>query len=256
MIKRFSTAIVRCPCREMVHGLTTADLGIPDFKLASEQHQNYMNALKKCGLQIDVLNSDSRFPDSVFIEDVAVCTKECAIIANPAITARNGEKDGMTEILSAYYRDVEVVRFPGTMEAGDVMMVGNHFFIGISERTNCEGAGQLINILERYGMTGSMVPLKEMLHLKTGVSYLEENNLLVFGEFIDYPDFNKFNRIEVPAMEGYAANSLWINNTVLVPEGFPETRAKIEKAGYPVIGLDVSEFRKLDGGLSCLSLRF
>ncbi|MFA5816739.1 MAG: hypothetical protein WC865_14085 [Bacteroidales bacterium] len=101
-----------------------------------------------------------------------------------------------------------------------------------------------------------MVPLKTVLHLKTGVSWLEQNNLLVCGEFIDHPDFKKFNRIEVPVHEAYAANSLWINGIVLVPKGHPEIHTKIEKAGYPTIEIDVSEFQKLDGGLSCLSLRF
>jgi len=105
-------------------------------------------------------------------------------------------------------------------------------------------------------MTGSKVPLNKMLHLKSGVSYLENNNLLVCGEFIENKVFESFNRIIVEKDESYAANSLWINEYVLVPEGFPKTREKIEKAGYKTITLDVSEFRKVDGGLSCLSLRF
>ena len=136
------------------------------------------------------------------------------------------------------------------------MMVGEHFYIGISQRTNNQGAKQLIEILERYDMTGSTVPLKEMLHLKSGLSYLEQNKLLISGEFMNHPAFADFQRIEVDPGEAYAANSLWVNSTVLVPEGYPLTRDKIEQAGYPTLTLDVSEFRKLDGGLSCLSLRF
>jgi dimethylargininase len=135
-------------------------------------------------------------------------------------------------------------------------MVGNHFYIGNSERTNREGADQLIRILEKQGMTGSVVPLKEMLHLKSGLSYLEENRLLISGEFINQPTFDGFQKIEVGPDESYAANSLWINSKVLVPAGFPKTLKKIEQAGYKTIVLDVSEFQKLDGGLSCLSLRF
>ena len=145
---------------------------------------------------------------------------------------------------------------PATLEAGDVMMAGNHFFIGISGRTNSDGADQLIKILNKYELTGSKVPLKKMLHLKSGVSYLENNNLLVCGEFNENKIFESFNRIKVDDDESYAANSLWINERVLVPEGFPRTKEKIEKAGYETITLNVSEFRKVDGGLSCLSLRF
>ena len=135
-------------------------------------------------------------------------------------------------------------------------MAGNHYFIGVSGRTNIEGADQLIKILEKYRMTGSKVHLEKMLHLKSGVSYLGNNNILVSGEFINNKIFEKYNRIIVDEKESYAANSLWINGKVMVPQGFPSTKYKIEKAGYETIVLDVSEFRKVDGGLSCLSLRF
>jgi len=256
MVRTFTRAIVRKPCPEIVHGITSANLGKPDFGRVMEQHQDYVEALEQCGFRVIVLISDSRFPDSAFIEDVALYTSACAIITNPGVVSRKGEKDGMREVLSEFYQDIEEIRSPGTLEAGDVMMVDAHVYIGISKRTNRDGAEQLIGILDKYGLTGSTVPLKTVLHLKTGVSYLEQNNLLVCGEFIDCKDFDPFNRIEVPAYESYAANSLWINGTVLVPKGFPVTLAKIEKAGYPIIEMDVSEFQKLDGGLSCLSLRF
>jgi len=162
----------------------------------------------------------------------------------------------MEAVLQSYYKHIESIEAPGTLDAGDVMMVGKHFYIGISERTNAPGADQLIGILERYGLSGSKVPLYEMLHLKSGLSYLEQNTLLISGEFINHSAFADFQKIEVDPEEGYAANSLWVNSTVLVPEGFPKTRKKIEQAGYRTKVLDVSEFRKLDGGLSCLSLRF
>jgi dimethylargininase len=114
----------------------------------------------------------------------------------------------------------------------------------------------MIRILQKNGMTGLKVPLKKMLHLKSGVSYLSNNLLLVCGEFKDEKQFTGFRRIEVDEEESYAANSLWVNGRVLVPEGFPKTRQKIEDAGLRTIAIDVSEFRKVDGGLSCLSLRF
>jgi len=143
-----------------------------------------------------------------------------------------------------------------TLEAGDVMMAGRHFYIGISDRTNHQGADQMIHILERYRMTGEKIEINQLLHLKSGMSYLEDNNLLVQNGSLNHPAFYKFRKIKTGADEDYAANSLWVNGTVLVPAGFPITRNNIEQAGYPTITLDVSEFEKLDGGLSCLSLRF
>jgi dimethylargininase len=136
------------------------------------------------------------------------------------------------------------------------MMVESHFFIGVSRRTNNQGADQLIEILRSYGYTSSKITLSMILHLKSGASYIENNNMLVTGELVDRKEFATFNRIIVAEDENYAANSLWINGIVLVPQGFPKTRIQIEKAGYETLILDVSEFRKLDGGLSCLSLRF
>jgi dimethylargininase len=162
----------------------------------------------------------------------------------------------MKSVLRSYFREVDSIQAPGSLDAGDVMMVGRHFFIGISDRSNPEGADQLIALLKKHGRSGQKVHLKEMLHLKSGVSYLEHNTLLVSGEFIPHPAFRNFQRIEVDPREAYAANSLWINDRVLVPKGFPLTREKIRRAGYETMLVDVSEFQKLDGGLSCLSLRF
>jgi len=252
----FKNAIVRKPCPEMIKGLSSASLGKPDYDLAQDQHARYVDALRSCGLEVTVLDADSRFPDSTFVEDVALCTPVCAIVTNPGAPSRNGEIREILPVLHSCYDHVESITSPGTLDAGDVMMVGKHYYIGISERTNAQGADQLIRILEEYGMTGSRVPLHAMLHLKSGVSYLEQNKLLVTGEFTDHPAFAKFDRIAVDPGESYAANSLWVNDTVLVPAGFPRTLELIQQAGYRTLMLDVSEFQKLDGGLSCLSLRF
>jgi dimethylargininase len=254
--KRFHNAVVRIPCPETVNGLSTANLGKPDLEKALRQHSKYNEVLKNCGLVVKVLGPDNRFPDSVFIEDVALCTPACAIISNPGAPTRRGEISGIRQVLQEFYTDIGEIVSPGTLEAGDVMMVSTHYFIGISGRTNTTGADQLIGILKSHGYSGSKVPLKMALHLKSCTSYIENNNMLVTGEFRDRKEFAGFNRIVVDDDEKYAANSLWINGKVLVPEGFPKTRSKIDKAGYETIVLDVSEFRKLDGGLSCLSLRF
>ena len=252
----FSHAIVRKPGRSMIKGLTNANLGVPDYYNALAQHEFYVGALKHCGLMVEELEADENFPDSTFVEDVALLTPYCAIITNPGAPSRSGETIEIWKVVQKYYSDIEQIMSPGTVEAGDIMMVGSHFYIGLSERTNLNGATQVIGILNKYGMTGSTVELKKVLHLKTGLAYLENNNLVVSGEFLSNPEFEKFNIIEIPEKESYAANSVWINDSVLIPKGYPTASQKIRDAGYPIIEVDVSEFRKLEGGLSCLSLRF
>jgi dimethylargininase len=253
---KFTNAIVRKPCPGMEHGITSANLGKPDYEKALMQHANYVCVLKECGLNVTVLEALKDYPDSTFIEDVALCTSKFALITNPGAKERNGEKSFIREPLQKFFSIIEEINSPGTLDAGDVMMAGNHFYIGISERTNHEGAEQLINLLKKYGMTGTKVPLSTMLHLKTGLSYLEKNNLLVSGEFINNPAFKNFSRIIVDEKESYSANSLWLNGKAIVPKGHPKTKVQIESEGYTTIEIDVSEFQKLDGGLSCLSLRF
>ena len=253
---KFKHAIVKRPCPDMINGLSFSHPGKPDYLNALDQHAKYTEALHYCGLSVKILEADNLFPDSTFIEDVALCTSQCAVITNPGAPSRRGEISGIRQVLSEFYHNIGEIISPGTLEAGDVMMVSDHYFIGISERTNENGADQLIDILNRYGYAGSKIRLNQMLHLKSGISYLENNNLVLSGELAYRKEFIGFNRIMVEREESYAANSLWINGKVLVPLGFPKTRAQIEKAGYETIAIDVSEFRKLDGGLSCLSLRF
>lgn len=252
----FKKAIVRKPCRNLVYGLTTANLGKPDYNSALKQHLEYIEALKECGLEVTVLEADEKYPDSVFIEDTALLTPHCAVIANPASHSRHGEIIELGQVIENVYPIVETISTPGTLEGGDVMMACSHFYIGLSERTNLFGANQLIGILAKYGLICSTVNVENALHLKSGVSYLENNNLLAASGFKNIPEFQKYNLILVDDDESYAANSLWLNDKVLVPKGFPKTKKKIEQAGYLTIEVDVSEFRKLDGGLSCLSLRY
>lgn len=252
----FSRAWARVPGKSMINGLTSAGLGLPDYQLALTQHTAYIDALKHCGVEVLVLPPDEKYPDSTFIEDVALLTKSCAIITNPGAPSRKGEITGIKNMLQKYYFNIEEVEHPGTVEAGDIMMVGTHFYIGLSGRTNEHGAQQVISFLEKYGMTGSTVNLEKVLHLKTGVSYLEHNNLVASGEFLSKPEFQKFNLLKIEEDESYAANCIWVNHKVIIPKGYPKAKKTIENVGYEIIEVDVSEFRKLDGGLSCLSLRF
>ena len=252
----FKNVIVKKPCSSMIDGLSSANLGKPNFQLAMQQHEVYIETLKKCGVSVTVLEADENYPDSCFIEDVALLTKECAIITRPGATSRRGEIVGLRETLEKFYKNIENIEAPGTIEAGDIMMVGNHFYIGLSARTNEDGAKQMIRILNKYGLSGSMVTLEKVLHLKTGLAYLENNNLLVAGEFVHSPIFSSFNKIVIDERESYSANCIWLNGHVIVPLGYENTKKAIEDLGYIVHEVDTSEFRKLDGGLSCLSLRF
>jgi dimethylargininase len=255
----FKNVIVRRPCKAVCDGITSApELGKPDYEKALQQHDAYIEALKQCGVEVTVLPALDEYPDSCFVEDTCVLTRECAIMDNPGAGTRNGEAAEMEPTIRQFFPEdrIEHIVAPGTLEGGDVMMVGDHFYVGRSARTNEEGIRQFIAILEKYGLSGSEVPLEHVLHLKTGVNYIENNNMLVSGEFVEKPDFADFNKIEIPEDEAYAANCIWMNGTVIVPEGYPAVLAAVQNAGYKTLVVDTSEYRKIDGGLSCLSLRF
>lgn len=256
---RFTNVIVRRPSRSLIDGITSApELGKPDYEKALAQHDAYIEALKCCGVEVKVLSALENYPDSCFVEDTAVITRCGAIIDNPGAPSRNGEAVEIEPVIREYFDEEHIAYIvsPGTLEGGDVMMVGDHFFVGRSARTNEEGIRQFLDILESWGLSGSEVPLEHVLHLKTGVNYLENGNMLVSGEFVTKPDFQEYHLVEIPESEAYAANCIWVNGTVIVPEGYPTVLKAVQDLGYPTITVDTSEYRKLDGGLSCLSLRF
>ena len=254
----FKNVIVRRPSRSLINGITSApELGKPDYEKAMQQHDDYIAALKYCGVNVTLLPAMEEYPDSCFVEDVAVVTEKCAIITNPGAPTRNGEKAYIVDAIKQFYPEERIHYITeGTIEGGDVMMVGTHFYVGMSERTNEAGFKQFARYLAQYGMTATPVTMREMLHLKTGAVYLSDGNLLAAGEFLDSEVFEAFHRIEVPEDEAYAANSLWMNGKVIVPAGYPRMESIIRGLGYEVVIVDTSEYRKIDGGLSCLSLRF
>jgi dimethylargininase len=252
----YTRAIVRTPGRSVVNGVTTADLGKPEYHKALDQHEKYVEALQSCGLEVKVIPADEDYPDSTFVEDCAVLTENCAIIGKLGVNSRKGEEATVEEVLRKNFSNVAKIREPGTLEGGDVLRVGNHFYIGITRRTNVDGAEQLISILADLGYTASMVPVTRALHLKTGVAYLGGNNIVLAGELVSNPAFADLKAIVLDGGESYAANCIRVNDYVLVPAGYRKSRGKIEDVGYSVIEIDVSEFRKIDGGVSCLSLRY
>jgi dimethylargininase len=251
----FTNAIVRRPGPEFGQGITTAELGVPDYDLALEQHARYCEALERCGLDLVVLESDPAYPDCPFVEDTAVVTEHVAVIARPGAGRRRGEELAVAGILSAY-RPIEHIESPGTLDGGDVLQMGKRFFVGLSARTNFEGARQIGSILTRHRYSVMVIPVGDMLHLKSGVNHAGGDALAVSGDLAELDVFSGFDLVSVPEEESYAANCLFVNGRLLVAKGFPRALAAFERLGREIIELDVSEFRKMDGGLTCLSIRF
>jgi len=251
----FSHAIARKPGADFALGITTRDLGPPDYDLMLAQHETYVQTLAYQGLDITILEPLPNFPDAYFVEDTAIITPQVAVITRPGAKSRQGEEDSIESALSSY-RPTLRIQPPGTVDGGDVLMDGNHFFIGISKRTNQDGAAQLGKILERFGYTWTAIQVRTGLHLKSSLSLVSPNTLLVTTKTSQHPAFEGYDKIILDQDEELAANTLCINNGLIIPHGFPGTRAKLEKLGLNLIELDMSEARKMDGGLSCMSLRF
>lgn len=251
----FTHAITRQPVKELAAGITTSTLGPPDYIKALDQFNAYVNALKQCGLSVTVLDPLDGYPDAHFVEDAAVVTPDIAVITNPGAASRKGEVPSIAVALQPF-RKIVWVQPPGTIDGGDVLMVGRHFFIGLSDRTNEQGARQLGEALTGFGSTWTPVPVAAGLHFKSSVNAVSTDTLLTTQPFAEHPALAGFNRIVISPQEEYAGNSLLVNGHLIMPAGFPDTRKKLETLGKPIIELDTSEFRKMDGGLTCLSLRF
>jgi dimethylargininase len=252
-------AIVRPPGANFADGLTTSQLGAPDVELAQSQHQAYCRALEECGLELTRLAADLQHSDSTFVEDTAVLAQHSAILTHPGAVSRRGEVAEIRDTMRRFYDVLHQIEPPGTLDGGDVCEAGSHFFIGISHRTNEEGARQLAQLLAAEEFTSSTVDIRNMnsiLHLKSGIAYLDRNDLVVMGELAAREEFVGYTLITVPATESYACNCVLVNDRVLIPTGFPLLESELTRQGYTPLPLDMSEFRKMDGGLSCLSLRF
>jgi len=247
-------AILRRPGADFADGITTAIVGPPDHARMLAQHAAYANALRALGLAVEVLDPLPGFPDAYFLEDVAVVVPEIAIVARPGASSRRGETDAIGPVLTRY-REVARLVSPATLDGGDVLIAGRDVFVGLSARTTAEGAGQLARLLEPYAYRVRTVPVTAGLHLKSSMSWLDGETLLVSERFANVPELRGYRRIVVGAGEQAACNTLLVNGTVLMPAGFPAVRHKLDVTALPVVELDVSEARKMDGGLSCMSLR-
>lgn len=256
----FKHAIVRTPGQSVIDGIDDyAQLGKPTYKVALQEHADYIQALTTIGVNVTTLPPLETMPDSCFVEDPAVVsTGKFAVITNPAKSSRNSERDKILPAINDIYDGDHIfyINAPATMEGGDVMQVDDTIYVGLSARTNQMGIDQFTKIAEPFGYTVIAVPVTQVLHLKTGVTYMGHNKLLVSGEFIDAPIFATFDQLKVPTEEAYAVNCIANGDTVLMPTGFPQVKALLADAGFKTIDTNMSEFEKIDGGLTCLSLRY
>lgn len=248
-------AIVRTPAPTIADGLTTAGLGRPDHRRMLEQHAAYVGALVALGIEVETLEPLADFPDAHFVEDVALVLPELAVITRPGATQRRGEAAAIEAAL-AHHRPLRRIEAPATLDGGDVLDAGGHFFIGLSRRTDERGAEQLASILAEAGYGSTTVPVAAGLHLKSGVSWIGGRRLIVTAELALTGRFADRELTVVDRDDEYACNVVFVNGTVVMPAGFPRVRARLAELGLPTVELDASETRKMDGGLTCLSLRF
>ncbi len=256
---KFKRAIVRQPGKNFANGLTSSGLGIAHFRDNLSPARGLLLALEQCGLELRRLEPDENYPDGTFVEDTAVLTAECAVLTRPGAASRQGESGLMLPVLESFYEQIYTITAPGSLEGGDICQADHRFLIGVSERTNPEGARQLAGFLKRHGYISSMIDTRVipgLLHLKSGIAYLGDGNLAVIPALADHPDLQEYKKILVREEEGYAANCVRVNDNVLAAAGFPLFHESLLLRGYRVLALEVSEFQKMDGGLSCLSLRF
>lgn len=253
----YTHMIVRTPSKSMIKGLRRDFTGEPDYELALKQHQAYIDALESLGMVVDVLPPLEEYPDACFVEDVAVVTEKMAIVTNPGAESRNGEKEHIVEALKKYYPEDKIHYITeGFVEGGDIVRVDDHFYLGDTERSNEAGRKQFIEIVKQYGFTGSVEPTTSGLHIGCDMMYIKNNNLVITGDLLNNPVFDKYNKVIASEEEAYAANVAWINGTVLMAQGYPKLEKQIKDLGYDVIAIDNSEFKKIDGSITCLSLRF
>ena len=269
----FSKAIVRPPAPNFAEGLTSAGLGAPDFRRALEQHEAYCAALERCGLTLIRLDADPDYPDSCFVEDTAVVIPEfafqCArvptptrvVLTRPGAASRTGEVASMRAALeqTAPELAIEEIQPPGTLDGGDICEAGEHYFIGVSQRTNETGAEQLAQFVIEHGYTAGFVDIRgnnSLLHLKSGLAYLGDNRLVVAEALAGLKEFDEYEVVPVPRGAEYAANCVRVNEYVLVAAGYDQFEEKLRSLGYQTLALNMSEFQKMDGGLSCLSVRW
>jgi dimethylargininase len=232
------------------------DRGAPDADLFRKEHSAYVSTLQYLGLEVTILPALEEFPDSVFIEDTALCLPEGAIILRPGAVSRRGEARCSAVALQQMGLELKEISAPGTVDGGDVLITGSIVLVGLSARTNQAGFESLSEILAGWGYRARAVRTPaDVLHFKSDCNILNDNLLLCTSRLAGDRDLADFSILAVPPGEEAAANSIRVNDAVLVPQGFPETAKLLEGAGFDIVLVKTSQAALVDGGLSCMSLR-
>ena len=235
--------------------LSFVDRAPIDLARAHEQHRAYQRALAALGCEVRELPAEPAFPDAVFVEDVAVVVDEVAVMTRPGAESRRGEGPSVARAL-ADYRELRAIEAPGTLDGGDVLRIGKRVFVGESARSNADGIAQLRAILGEYGYSVHGVAIRGCLHLKSAVTALADDTVLLQPAWVDREAFADYRIIEVDPAEEHAANVLRIGDRVISPACFPCTHERIRAAGIEVVAVDVSELQKAEGAVTCCSLVF
>lgn len=248
VVREVSAALAQCE-------LTHVDRAPIDMALARDQHRAYCDTLARMGCEIVALPAQDALPDSVFVEDVALMLDEVAIGTRPGAASRRAEVDSVLPTLAAE-RDVLRLEAPGTLDGGDVLRLGRTLYVGQSSRSSEAGVAQLRSLVAPFGYAVVSVPIRGCLHLKSAVTQVAPDTLLVQPAWVDATAFGAWRHILVDPSEEHAANALMIGGAVLYPAAFPRTRARLEAAGIEVHAVDVSELQKAEGAVTCCSLVF
>jgi dimethylargininase len=226
-----------------------------DLQRARSQHREYEEALRSLGAEVISLPPLPDLPDSVFVEDAAIVLDECAIITRPGADSRKPETEFIVQVLSPY-RKLYRIQSPAIVDGGDVLVVGRTMFVGISSRSNQAAIEQMQAILNPFGYDVRGVAVSGCLHLKSAVTQVGENLLLINPAWVQSDDFPGMEFVEVDPSEPYAANAVMISGTVIYPTSFPMTRARLQVAGLKLILVDASELAKAEGAVTCCSIIF
>lgn len=254
---RFSHAITRKPSASIIAGLRAVDIGTPDLALMLAHHADYVTALKSTGATVVELDALEAFPDSVFVEDTALCLPEGAVVMRPGAPTRLGEAAEMAPHLRALCGEVVTISGPGFIEGGDILVTEREILVGRSARTNAEGVAELTRRVAPWGHSVREVFTPPgVLHFKTDCSLLDGETILSTKRLDASGCFGGYTVIHIADGEEACANTIRFNDLVIMPAGFPRTADILDKAGYAVRQIGNSECAKLDGGMSCLSLRF
>ena len=241
-----SPAIGRCE-------LTHLDRRPIDVGRARAQHRAYEQALASLGCRVERVAPAPELPDSVFVEDTAVVLDEVAVVARPGAPSRRPEVDGVADRL-ARLRPLVRIEPPGTLDGGDVLVLGRRVFVGRSARTNDDAIAQLDRVLRPLGYDVQSVEVRGCLHLKSAVTAVGPASLLLSSDWIAPGPFGGLDLVEVDPAEPYAANVLWVGGAVLMPAAHQRTRRLLDALGLPVVAVDVSELAKAEGGVTCCSI--